>query len=81
MTKALFVVVDAYIDPRLAEPDQGSHFERKPIKMQDVSLEKLSLISYDKINQSDEKEKRYTFFLMITVLKAFIKIPMIKLNG
>ena len=49
--------------------------------MQDISLEKLSLIGYDKINQSDEKEKRYTFFLMITVLKAFIKIPMIKLNG
>jgi len=49
--------------------------------MQDVSLEKLSLIGYDKINQSDEKEIRYTFFLMITVLKAFIKIPMTRLNG
>ena len=27
MTKALFVGVDAHIDPRSAEPDQGSHFE------------------------------------------------------
>ena len=31
--------------------------------MQDISLEKLSLIGYDKINQSDEKEKTVHFFL------------------
>ena len=30
-------------------------FSMPLIKMQDISLEKLSLIGYDKINQSDEK--------------------------
>lgn len=80
MTKALFVVVDAYIDPRSAEPDQGSHFERKPIKMQDVSLEKLSLIGYDKINQSDEKENTVHYFLDDYRFESIYKNPYDKIE-
>lgn len=38
-------------------------FSMPLIKMQDVSLEKMSLIGYDKINQSNEKEKTVHFFL------------------
>ena len=43
--------------------------------MQDVSLEKLSLIGYDKINQSDEKEKTVHFFLDDYRFESIYKNP------
>ena len=45
------------------------------IKMQDISLEKLSLIGYDKINQSDEKEKTVHFFLDDYRFESIYKNP------
>ena len=43
--------------------------------MQDISLEKLSLIGYDKINQSDEKEKTVHFFLDDYRFESIYKNP------
>ena len=45
------------------------------IKMQDISLEKLSLIGYDKINQSDEKENTVHFFLDDYRFESIYKNP------
>ena len=50
-------------------------FSMPLIKMQDVSLEKLSLIGYDKINQSDEKEKTVHFFLDDYRFESLYKNP------
>ena len=43
--------------------------------MQDISIEKLSLIGYDKINQSDEKEKTVHFFLDDYRFESIYKNP------
>lgn len=43
--------------------------------MQDISLEKLSLIGYDKINQSGEKEKTVHFFLDDYRFESIYKNP------
>lgn len=50
-------------------------FSMPLIKMQDISLEKLSLIGYDKINQSDEKEKTVHFFLDDYRFESIYKNP------
>lgn len=50
-------------------------FSMPLIKMQDVSLEKMSLIGYDKINQSDEKEKTVHFFLDDYRFESIYKNP------
>lgn len=49
-------------------------FKLPLVKKQEISLEDVKLIGYDKVNQSDDYDKIVHFFLTITGLRAYTTI-------